>query len=80
MNEQNAQAQKKLYNKIRSMSSKSSAATLSVVPSVNKMRLIYMNCVLKYKTFQTSQKYFAWMIYIHMCSARSKIIIVTRTK
>ena len=37
MNEQNAQAQKKLYNKIRSMSSKLSAATLSVVPSVNKM-------------------------------------------
>ena len=69
--------------KIRSMSSKSSAtlaATLSVVPSVNKMWLIYMNCILKYKTFQTSQKYFAWMIYIHMCSARSKIIIVTRTK
>ena len=37
MNEQNEQAQKKLYNKIRSMSSNSSAATQSVVPSVNEM-------------------------------------------
>ena len=37
MNEQNAHAQKKLYNKIRSMPSKSSATTLSVVPPVNKM-------------------------------------------
>ena len=37
MNEQNAQAQKKLYNKIRSMPSKSSASTLSVVLPVNKM-------------------------------------------
>ena len=41
MNEQNAQAQKKLYNKIRSMSSASSAATAFslqfVVLSVNKM-------------------------------------------
>ena len=34
MNEQNAQAQKKLYNK---MPSKSSASTLSVVPPLNKM-------------------------------------------
>ena len=68
--------------KIRSMSSKSSAtlaATLSVVPSVNKMWYTWI-CVLKYKTFQTSQKYFAWMIDIHMCSGRSKIIIVTITK
>ena len=37
MNEQNAQAQEKPNNKIRSMSSKSSAATQSVVPSANKM-------------------------------------------
>ena len=39
MNEQNAQAQKKLYNKIRSVPSKSSAAAWSVVPSVNKMSI-----------------------------------------
>ena len=37
MNEQNAQAQKKLYDKIRSMPSKSSAATYSAVLSVHKM-------------------------------------------
>ena len=38
MNEQNdAQAQKKLYNKIRFMPSKSSAPTWSVVLSVNRM-------------------------------------------
>ena len=37
MNEQNAQAQKKLYNKIRSMPSQYVAATQSVVPSVNKL-------------------------------------------
>ena len=37
MNEQNAQSQKKLNNKIRSKPSKSSAATKSVVPSVSKM-------------------------------------------
>ena len=37
MNEQNAHAQKKLYNKIRSMPSKSSATTLAVVRPVNKM-------------------------------------------
>ena len=37
MNEQNAQAQKKLYYKMWSMPSKYSAATLSVAPSVKKM-------------------------------------------
>ena len=37
MNEQDAQAQKKLYNKIRPMPSKSSTATEFVVPSVYKM-------------------------------------------
>ena len=37
MKEQNAQAQKKLYNKISSVPAKSSASTLSVVPPVNKM-------------------------------------------
>ena len=37
MNEQNAQAQEKLYNKIRSVPPKPSAATQTVVPSVNKM-------------------------------------------
>ena len=37
MNEQNAQAQKKLYNKIRSVPSKSSAAIYFVVPSLNKV-------------------------------------------
>ena len=37
MNEQNVQAQKKLYNKIRSMPSKPSTATQPVVPPVNKM-------------------------------------------
>ena len=36
MNEQYAQAQKKLYNKIRSIPSTISAATQPVVPSVNK--------------------------------------------
>ena len=36
MNEENAQTQKKLYNR-RSMPSKSSAATYSVASSVNKM-------------------------------------------
>ena len=34
MNEQNAQAHKKLYDKIRSMPSESSAATKSVVLNV----------------------------------------------
>ena len=37
MNEKNAQAQKKLYNKTSSMSSKSSATTQPVAPSGNKM-------------------------------------------
>ena len=37
MNEQNVQAQRKFHNKIRSMTLKSSAATKSVVPSMNKM-------------------------------------------
>ena len=37
LNEQNVQAQKKLYNKIRSMPSKSSTAIKSTVPLVNKM-------------------------------------------
>ena len=48
MNEQNAQAQKKIYNKIRSMPSKSSAA-------VNKMwysRILK----LKYKIFPSNQQ------------------------
>ena len=37
MKEQNAQAHKKLYNNIRSMPLKSSAATQFVDPLVNKM-------------------------------------------
>ena len=37
MNEQNAKTEKKLFKKIRSMPSKFSAATLSVVLSVNKI-------------------------------------------
>ena len=37
MKEQNAQAQKKLYNKIRFIPLKSSASTLSVVLPVDKM-------------------------------------------
>ena len=37
MKEQNAQAHKKLYNKIRSMPSKSSTATYFVDPLVSKM-------------------------------------------
>ena len=37
MNKQNVPAQKKLYNKIRYMRTKFTAATLSVVPSIKKM-------------------------------------------
>ena len=70
MNEENAQAQNKFYNKIRSMPSKSSAATWSMVPSVNKMWYSRI-WVLKYTFFPSNQPF---------SNARSKIITVTRAK
>ena len=51
---------------------------------LSKQDVIYTNLNIKVYNFSfkpviTSQKYSTWMIYIHMCNARSKSIIVTRT-
>ena len=54
INEQNVEAQKKIYNTIRFMPSKSSAAIKSVVPSVNKMWYHRIG-VSKFKIFPSNQ-------------------------
>ena len=83
MNEQNARAQKKLYNTMRSIPSKIFSCNI-VCGFVGKQNVIYTSLSIKVSNFSvkpaiTCQKYSAWMIYIHMRNARSKIITVTRT-
>ena len=74
MNEQNAQTQKKLYNKMRSMPSKSSAATFC--GSATKQNVIFTSLNIKVKNISFKPAIFMQAIDI----ARSRIRIVTKTK